>query len=92
ESHLYFWSREKRGSMAEVDFITTVDAKIIPIEVKAGTTGRLKSLHLFMNEKKSLCGIRLSQHLMSNVNNVISLPLYLTSEISRIVDFFPNLD
>ena len=102
ESHLYFWSREQRSSMAEVDFVTTVDAKIIPIEVKAGTTGRLKSLiipievkagttgrlkslHLFMDEKKSLCGIRLSQKTMSRVNNIISLPLYMVGEISRIV-------
>ncbi|OGT32419.1 MAG: hypothetical protein A3C44_04155 [Gammaproteobacteria bacterium RIFCSPHIGHO2_02_FULL_39_13] len=85
ESNLYFWSREQRSSMAEVDFVTTVDAKIIPIEVKAGTTGRLKSLHLFMEEKKSLCGIRLSQHILSRVNAVISLPLYLTSEISRLI-------
>lgn len=85
ESNLYFWSREQRSSMAEVDFVTTVDAKIIPIEVKAGTTGRLKSLHLFMEEKKSHCGIRLSQHTMSRINAVISLPLYLTSEMSRIV-------
>ena len=85
ESRLYFWSREQRSSMAEVDFVTTVDAKIIPIEVKAGTTGRLKSLHLFMEEKKSYCGIRLSQHTMSRMNAIISLPLYLSSEVSRIV-------
>jgi len=85
ESSLYFWSREKRGSMAEVDFVTTVDAKIIPIEVKSGTTGQLKSLHLFMNEKKSACGIRLSQHAMSCINDLISLPLYLSSEITRII-------
>ena len=85
ESNLYFWSREQRSSMAEVDFVTTVDANIIPIEVKAGTTGRLKSLHLFMDEKKSLCGIRLSQHPIGRVNNIISLPLYMAAEISRIV-------
>jgi len=78
-------SGEQRGSMAEVDFIITVDAKIIPVEVKAGTTGRLKSLYFFMNEKKSLCGIRLSQQPMSRVNNVISLPLYMSGEINRIV-------
>lgn len=85
ESHLYCWSREQRSSTAEVDFITTVDAKIIPIEVKAGATGRLKSLHLFIEEKKSHCGIKLSQHTMSRMHTVISLPLYLTSETSRIV-------
>ncbi len=85
ESSLYFWSREQRNSMAEVDFVTTVDAEVIPIEVKAGTTGRLKSLHLFMAEKKSLCGIRLSQQTMSRVNNVISLPLYMVGEISRMI-------
>lgn len=85
ESTLYFWSRDQRNSMAEVDFVTTVDAKIIPIEVKSGITGRLKSLHLFLDEKKLSCGIRLSQQPMSRSNQVLSLPLYMTGELSRMV-------
>ena len=85
EASIYFWSREQRSSMAEVDFLTTVDANIIPIEVKAGTTGHLKSLRLFMEEKKSRYGIRLSQQSLSMIDNIISLPLYMVGEINRMV-------
>lgn len=35
--------------MAEVDFILPIDGKIIPVEVKAGATGTLKSLLLLMD-------------------------------------------
>lgn len=38
---------------------------IYPIEVRSGKTGRLKSLHVFMDEKKCDIGIRISQHQFS---------------------------
>lgn len=85
ESSLYFWSREKRSSMAEVDFIITVDANIIPIEVKAGATGRLKSLKLFMEEKNSILGVRVSQQSLSYTDKILSVPFYMVGEIPRLV-------
>ena len=85
EAHLYFWCRDKKSSMAEVDFITTVDAHIIPIEVKAGSTGQLKSLHLFMKEQQINLGIRVSQQPLTIDHNVLSVPFYLVSEIPRLV-------
>lgn len=85
ETNLYSWSREKTSSMAEVDFVITVDANIIPVEVKAGTTGHLKSIKIFMQEKKSTLGVRISQQRLSYLDNILSLPLYMTGEISRIV-------
>ena len=86
DESLYFWAREERSSMAEVDFVTTVGAKIIPIEVKAGTTGHLKSLKMFVEEKKSIVGVRLSQHPLSLLDGVLSLPLYMVGEVSRLVE------
>lgn len=83
EAAVYFWSREERGSMAELDFVTTVDANIIPIEVKAGVTGRLKSLKMFMEEKKVKLGVHISQQPLSYTENVLSLPLYMIGELSR---------
>ena len=47
---LQFWARNKRGSNAEVDFIVQHSGKLIPIEVKSGSTGRLRSLHRFMED------------------------------------------
>lgn len=82
---LSFWAREKKGSSAEVDFVIQEGSWIIPVEVKAGTTGRLRSLHLFMEEKKSRIGIRISQHPLAFQEGILSVPLYLIGEIPRLV-------
>ena len=44
-----FWVREKKQSNAEVDFLVPFDRFAIPLEVKSGTSGSLRSLHQFMN-------------------------------------------
>lgn len=85
KAKLYYWERTKASSTAEVDYVTNVDSKIIPIEVKAGTTGRLKSLQLFLKEKKSKLGVRISQRPLQLEQNILSLPLYMISELTRIV-------
>lgn len=41
--------KEKKDSMAEVDFLVAVNGMIIPVEVKAGATGTLRSLLLLMD-------------------------------------------
>lgn len=46
----YFWRRNKTGSEAEIDFVYPYKGKILPIEVKSGVIGKLKSLQLFMDE------------------------------------------
>lgn len=85
ETKLYFWCREQKSSMAEVDFIVTVGSKIIPIEVKAGSTGHLKSLHLLMNEKNLELGVRVSQQPLGITEKILSVPIYMVSEIPRLV-------
>lgn len=47
---LLFWVREKSDSNAEVDFLLSTSQGMIPIEVKSGATGHLKSLLLYMDE------------------------------------------
>ena len=51
EAKLYYWCREEKGSLAEVDYVLNVDSQIIPVEVKSGKSGRLKSLQLMLKEK-----------------------------------------
>ena len=46
---LYYWSRDARGSSAETDYLIEEEGKIIPIEVKSGKSGSLKSLHLLLD-------------------------------------------
>ncbi len=85
EEKLFFWEREKPGSDAEVDYVITVDSLIVPIEVKAGKTGRLKSLRQFMEEKKSPLGIRISEAPYSFKDQILSIPLYMINQIPRLV-------
>ncbi len=84
-AHLYYWNREKKSSMAEVDYVIALQNKIYPIEVKAGKTGRLKSLQIFMQEKESNIGIKISQEPLSFKNNILSIPFYLISELPRLI-------
>lgn len=83
--HLFFWVREAKSSGAEVDFLITNQDQIIPIEVKSGATGRLKSLKIFMEEKKSPLGIRISSLPLSFEQNVLSVPFYMIAEIPRLL-------
>ena len=48
--NLYYWSRDARGSNVEIDYLIEKEGEIIPIEVKSGRSGRLKSLHLLLNK------------------------------------------
>lgn len=48
QSELFYWSREMKSSTAEVDFILAKKGHAIPVEVKSGPSGRLKSMHLFL--------------------------------------------
>jgi Predicted ATPase (AAA+ superfamily) len=50
---LYYWQRAKKGAEAEIDYIIQHENQIIPLEVKEGRPGTLKSLHQFMKEKKN---------------------------------------
>ena len=98
EHQLFYWMREKKTASAEVDYLTSRGTTVIPVEVKAGSTGRLKSLHVFLHEKGCHLGVRLgtgpaqltdidlrlptSQHVSGQL---LSLPLYLAGEIERLL-------
>jgi len=85
EKKLYFWERDKKGSTAEVDFIVNLNNRVMPIEVKAGKTGTLRSLKQFMVEKESSLGLRISQRPLSLERDVLSVPFYLISQLARLV-------
>lgn len=48
---LYYWENLEEGTSSEVDYVIARDLKVVPIECKAGTSGKMKSLHLFMRNK-----------------------------------------
>jgi hypothetical protein len=47
-SDLFYWAREARGSNAEVDYLVVRNGQIVPVEVKSGAGGSLRSLHLML--------------------------------------------
>jgi predicted AAA+ superfamily ATPase len=49
DHHLQWWTREEKHAMAEVDFIIQIQGRIIPVEVKSGATGSLRSLLYMMD-------------------------------------------
>ena len=52
-SNLYYWARQARGSIAEVDYLAVVDGGIVPIEVKSGAAVFIcysKHIHVFRLE------------------------------------------
>lgn len=80
---LLFWERDE--GEAEIDFITAIGGDIIPIEVKAGATGALRSLHSFLKEKKGKLGVRISEHPLSFRDSILSIPFYLIHSFEQIV-------
>ncbi len=95
---LYYWQRGKKGAEAEIDYIIQYENQIIPIEVKAGTTGTLKSLHQFVKEKKKTTAVRINSDipslgpihvqdaLGSSIDyNLLSLPFYLLGQLHRLI-------
>lgn len=94
---LHYWAREARNSAAEVDYVIAVGRRIVPVEVKAGATGSLKSLHQFLREKRSDFALRLNAEPPSLLqeakklpdgtatqHRLLSLPLYLAGQARRL--------
>jgi hypothetical protein len=73
---LYYWGRNARNSMAEIDYLFEKNGEIIPVEVKSGALGRMKSLHLFMEKYQIKKALKISQAPFVAGSPVVSLPLY----------------
>lgn len=98
EPALYYWHRDAEGSSAEIDYVIQHGKQIIPIEVKAGSTGSLKSLHLFMELKKKNLAVRINSDIPTKTNvtvkgstgevtyTLLSMPFYLIGQIHRLLE------
>jgi predicted AAA+ superfamily ATPase len=91
ETPLFYWHRERKNANAEVDYLRTHEDRVIPIEVKAGTSGSLKSLQVFLGEKKRNFAVRFNMDKPSlgsfstTGGRLLSLPLYLTGQLERLL-------
>jgi predicted AAA+ superfamily ATPase len=54
-----FWVREKTQASSEIDILISFKGLLIPVEVKSGSTGSLKSLHQFVNRSNHIYAVRI---------------------------------
>ena len=94
---LRFWTREKKDSVAETDFLCSINGDVYPVEVKSGATGKLRSLHLYMEESDCNTAIRLyagtfSIDEITTTNGkkyrLLNIPYYLTGVLSEYIKQF----
>jgi len=93
----HFWVREQKDSNAEVDLVYQFEKYIIPIEVKSGKQGTLKSLHQFVERTSHPYAIRLyagefkiEEHTTPGgvPYLLMNLPYYLGTKIPEYAAYF----
>ncbi len=92
-----FWVREKPQSNAEVDLVLTYKNMVIPIEIKSGSTGSLRSLHQFIESVDHPYAIRIyggkfivEKAITPNKKTylLMNLPYYLGTKIRQYIEWF----
>jgi predicted AAA+ superfamily ATPase len=78
---LYYWQNLSRGSQAEVDYVLANSGAVTPLEIKAGTAGKMKSLYQFLSDRKLPMGIRSSLENFGQLEKVKIIPLYAVSNL-----------
>jgi predicted AAA+ superfamily ATPase len=91
-----FWVRQETGSQAEVDLVYPLENLLIPIEVKSGKSGRLRSLHQYIDQCPHNFAIRLygGEFLLQSVKTIkgksfylLNLPYYLAGRIPEYTEW-----
>jgi predicted AAA+ superfamily ATPase len=98
DPQLFYWQRTG-GRLGEIDYIIQQGRRIVPVEVKSGPAGKLKSLHQFMAKKDLSLAVRCNLNLPVTENiqvkttlgqpvayRLLSVPLYLTEALPRLID------
>jgi hypothetical protein len=67
--------REGKANNAEVDFVIQKEVKLVPLEVKSGSVGTLKSIGQFIAKTSQQHAIRLSNSLPSSVEMKMDIPI-----------------
>jgi len=99
---LNYWVRQAKTSNAEVDYVISEGPLIIPVEVKSGKSGSLKSLQQFVTKKNISLAVRFDlnppglqdiSHQISTGNGIesanyklLSLPLYLVETLPKVLN------
>lgn len=94
----HFWVRERGQATSEVDLVVQHNKYIIPIEIKSGPAGRLRSLDEFIDRCDHIYGIRMSPNTLSieSVSTprgqkkylLANLPYYLSGKLPEYTAWF----
>jgi len=93
--NLSYWYRERKGSISEIDYLISSHNALIPVEVKSGKTGTLRSLHNFIDENRNNFAIRIYSGVIGiekirtpNKKQFVlfSIPFYLLHRIEGLLD------
>ncbi len=91
-----FWTRENANANAEVDLLIPHGQQLMPLEVKSGAKGRLRSLYEYMDRCEHSLGIRLlaNKYSVEEVKTIkgkpfqlINVPYYAIARIEAYLDF-----
>lgn len=98
EPSLFYWTREQKNANAEIDFVIQHGPMVVPIEVKSGSEGSLKSLHYFMKLKQLRQAVRVYSGLLQKTQvsvkdyasdaveyELLSIPYYLLGQLVRLL-------
>jgi uncharacterized protein len=94
---LLFWVRDKTGTTSELDFVFLHEGLGIPVEVKSGQTGSLRSLHQYIDMSKRDIAIRLYsgpfrideiQTLQNVPYRLLNIPYYHAAKLSDYLNLF----
>ena len=91
---LHYWARFKPGSQAEIDFLVDLNGNLIPLEVKSGPLGKLRSLQEFMNRSDSKIAVKITssplrvetvKSMKGKKFQLLNIPHYLVHRLHAIV-------
>jgi len=93
-SKLNFWVPRNINAQAEIDFVLPYEDSLIPIEVKSGATGKLRSLFRFIDEAPHDTAVRVyagkfviedAKTIRGKHFKLINIPFYLLGRINKIL-------
>ena len=83
---LHFWARRERRSNAEVDYLAAAGGRVVPVEVKSGKSGRLRSLHAFIERYRPPAAVRLYGGPFRREDRFLSVPLYAIERLPAFLE------
>lgn len=98
DPQLFYWQRTG-GRLGEIDYIIQHGSMVVPVEVKSGSTGKMKSLHQFMVDKNLDLAVRCNLSLPSideiqvkttlgqpAAYRLLTIPIYMAERLDQLID------